>query len=505
MRTRITNLIIESQTAICTINKPYHLINSSRVIGRFFRNIGVRRSKTEAKTSAAGVRRGKGVSGSDSDLILIIGLFKLLILHTRDKKTKINTEKVRLQYGSDAPGIPAAGYGKDREMKRKLYIASFCIIMMGGGFLNLAQGVLLSDYIAYYSIEASKQGLMTMFQCFGCIAACLFNIALAGKAKKEYYLPASAGLAALCMFLIGTKVSFPVFLFLYFMMGFGYGLINDCCAVLSARYSPGSPIAIGFVQGSLGFSGIIAPIILRSLLKVFPWNLVCIIDSLIVTAMIAVHLVILLYVRSDIKAIADVSEKRIQILQIVPKLATRKNTLLLMTAAFCFNSFLFGMNTWITRFSDLELNVAGLGALMFSLFWVGNTISRSTETMLPFRPERLFCIGSTITAAAMLAGFLSRNAVVMMIAVLAAGLTSGGNIPLIYHMGNLWNPEERAQVTSLLTMLMYLSTALTASVTAALTKSGIIYGMLAIVGYDVLGILFLLPEALKPRANAVDR
>lgn len=387
-------------------------------------------------------------------------------------------------------------------MKRKLYIASFCIIMMGGGFLNLAQGVLLSDYISFYTIQASSQGLMTMYQCFGCIAACLFNIAMTGKAKKEYYLPASAGLAALCMFLIGTKVPFPVFLFLYFMMGFGYGLINDCCAVLSAKYFPASPIAIGFVQGSLGFSGIIAPIILRSLLKNLPWNTVCIIDSLIVAALILVHIVILLYVQSDIKAIADTPEKRIRILEIAPRLTTRRKTLLLMAGAFCFNSFLFGMNTWITRFSDLELNVGGLGALMFSLFWVGNTISRSAETMLPFRPERLFCIGSAITAAAMLAGFLNRSATVMMIAVLIAGLTSGGNIPLIYHMGNIWNPEEKSQVTSLLTMLMYLSTALTASLTAALTKNGILFGMLAVVGYDILGILFLLPEAIRPRATA---
>ena len=371
--------------------------------------------------------------------------------------------------------------------------------MFAANFANSAQGVLLSNYIEYYDLIPSQQGLMGMFQSIGSILICLGLVFAAGRIKRSYILLFSAAVLFAAMLVIGFKPFFFLLLFMYLVIGLGYASASNVSSSLTSEMFKGSSSAMGMLHAVFGIGGLIAPIVLNSALDKMPWNYVCFLDAAIILIVLIVYIISL---NAASETIGSLKEYGNHIkTENLRKFFTERKNILLLIATFGYMAFQNGINVWIVRFSQVELEAGSLSAVILSVFWVGNTLARLIVPRLKVKTEKMFSLGCLVSAFAFGTGILLKNPVVMIVCIAVCGITSGASIPQIYHMACVWNNMNSLLPTSVCGITLFVSTLVTSPITASLTSFGLNAGMISIFIYVLIAAIVMFPLVLKNRSS----
>lgn len=382
-------------------------------------------------------------------------------------------------------------------MKKQLFFSAVCLLMFAGNVANSMQGILLSTYIDHYGLESASQGLMGTIQSIGSVLICFVVLWLAGKTKRYHVMIYSACALCIPVLLISTKPPFALLLLSYFFIGTGYTSTSTLASSLTSEIYKGNGAAMGMLHGALGIGGLVAPVLLQAVLdRTGEWRWVCMVDFAIVFAVLIYYLAALRISRDELANLKEGgSDNRIR-LEDLKVFFSKKSNILLLLSALGYAGFQLGVGTWTPRFADIELNAGSMGATMVSLFWIGTTVARLTITHIKKHTEILFSLGCLISAVALGIGLLADNAVVMLICIAIAGVSSGAAVPQLYHMGCTNNSGNSLIPTTILVLTMSTSFVITSPLTAALTDYGITCGMVAIAVYAFIGGIAMLPLAI---------
>lgn len=379
---------------------------------------------------------------------------------------------------------------QDIRGKKWLFLA-ICLMQFSGNFANSLQGVLLSEYIDFYRLRSAGQGSMGSAQSAGCILACVGILILAGRIKRQHLLTCSGMLLSLSVLMIGVKPVFPVLLFLYLILGVGFAAISNLTSSMSASLYPGSASAMGMAHAFFGAGGLIAPLLLRRVLQVRPWNQVALLDGMIVLAVLFFYMLTITRTKTVLRDMPE-SMERVSF-RGIGQFFRQKRNLLLLAAVFGYQAFQNGVAVWMIRYAERELSGAVNGAVLLSVFWIGTTAARLLTTRLHVSPARLYGFGCIVSGLAVMAAVFTNSSPAMLGAMIVAGLASGACVPLGYHLVCVWNTGNSLLPTSICSFAMFISMLVTSPVTAAVAANGVKYGMLAVSLYVLAGGCILLP------------
>ncbi len=374
--------------------------------------------------------------------------------------------------------------------------------MFAVNFAGSAQGVLLSSYIDFYGLRSASQGLISTAQSIGCVLICVVILVLAGRVRRHDLVLILVSACMVSMLLLGAKPAFFVLLMIYALFGVGYAGLSNVNSSLTSELFGSGPVAMGLLHAAFGLGGLAGPLLLQFLLTGagLEWNIVCICVSGAVLIILGYYAVALKFSKPMLLQLNEKQEK-VTFSGIKSFLGDRR-CILLLVAAFGYMAFQNGVNIWIARYTNIELGAEELGALTLSLFWVGNTVARLAVPRLRLSTETVFSAGCLLSAALFALGLLTESPVIMLICVVLCGIFSGASIPQLYSLGCKWTSQGSLIPTSIVAVTLFLSSMITAPLTAKAASFGMVYGMLTIAVYAFIGGAAMLPiEVARRKAN----
>lgn len=387
------------------------------------------------------------------------------------------------------------------QARKRLFFVSICLCMFASNYAASALGVLLSSFIGHYGLVSAKQGLIAAMQNVGSIFMCVAILFLAGRIKRQWILLIGVSLMGFALAGVSTAPPFFVVLILYFFLGCGYNSNSNVTSSMTSELYKGNRTVMCLLHAFFGMGGLVAPLVLRAVLKRSTWNLVCLSDAAVVLLIAVIYTVILAPSRPVLAELKD-DANHITFKELKDFLFQKRN-LLLVLATIGYKTYQDGINVWIVRYFDLSFSGAELGSLALSGFWIGTTLGRIIPQPKKFRTEILFAAGCLIAAVLLAAGIALKSEWLMFAFVALGGVTSGASVPQLYHMGCTWNTGNTIISTSVLGIAMSVGSTVTAPLTAALAASGMDIGMISVVVYALIGGVALLPVILKRDREAV--
>ncbi|NLJ88015.1 MAG: MFS transporter [Epulopiscium sp.] len=338
---------------------------------------------------------------------------------------------------------------------KSLYTYGILLMIFVISLCSTTQGIILSDYIIYYNLESSKQGLMSAFQSVGNIAGLIIILIFAGRLKKSTMLAISAAIIPFIFFIMGTKPALSVILVSYAIFGIMFALWDSLASsVMVDIHSSNSSRYMNILHGIFGLGGITGPLVFQGLGGMgLMWNQMLIASGIL--SLIGVSIFIMGIV-STRKLNPNSKEKTsdLTLLDIKKFLLEKRNRIILI-CAFLYGAHQIGITVWMTRFISDYLGTPKWGPGALSLFWVGIALSRLAVSRLSLEPSKLIFFGHLLSALAIGIGVLIGNGFIMFIFCGISGLVEGAILPMTLDMACNWQKDKSSLGSTMVLFVHY--------------------------------------------------
>ena len=367
--------------------------------------------------------------------------------------------------------------------------AGVLLIISTYGLLSNYQSAVLNSVVESFRLTGGAQGIMSALINLGAVIAFLTAPFLQGRVKKTTVLLIGTGILVVSFFLLGSVRALVGLIAASLLVGVGFGWVDaNCNATMVDLHHDDSAKYLGFLHGGFGVGGLIAPLLIGSLLAVVSWHTV----SYLMSALIALAAIVFSVLLTSAKKGVPAPEKEQPLTRAGIKafLFQKKNALMLL-ATMLYSVSQAGFLVWIVRYMTLQYNAESLGSVALSLYWVFGTLSRFFAPRLRIRPLVLFLLGVALTGVFQAIGVLSGSAVVMCIMGALIGLVSGHCVPMMLSIASRENPGQSSLVASSFLVSIYATNSL----------SPLLMGALA--SWTSLNVMMLAPAASAVLAVAV--
>ena len=336
-----------------------------------------------------------------------------------------------------------------QEKDLKLYNISLKISVVATALWSGILAVILNDIIDYYSLEGTRDGLMSSMISIGALIALLVTIVYQGKFKKTQIIIVGGFLACAMLIIQGIPISFSMFLLACFIMGLGHGAVDSFQSAFLADLNPGNTARhMGSLHGIFGIGGVLTPIILHALLKRLEWRTIYILMGIVCFLLIAQFAVVTRYMKSRV-SIADRIEPKLTKASIKEFFGNKSSTLLLLCIFFG-AAAQSGIIVWTIRYVSVVLASPEISAACLAIFWAATTASRFGTPFLPYQPSRIMAFGAFASAILWTAALAINQPLAICVASGITGLVSGSCMPIILSEGAAINPDKTGFSTSIL-------------------------------------------------------
>ena len=367
--------------------------------------------------------------------------------------------------------------------------AGVLLIISTYGLLSNYQSAVLNSVVESFRLTGGAQGIMSALINLGAVIAFLTAPFLQGRVKKTTVLLIGTGILVVSFFLLGSVRALVGLIAASLLVGVGFGWVDaNCNATMVDLHHDDSAKYLGFLHGGFGVGGLIAPLLIGSLLAVVSWHTV----SYLMSALIALAAIVFSVLLTSAKKGVPAPEKEQPLTRAGIKafLFQKKNALMLL-ATMLYAVTQAGFLVWIVRYMTLQYQAESLGSIALSLYWVFGTLSRFFAPRLKIRPLVLFLLGVALTGVFQTIGVLSGSAVVMCIMGALIGLVSGHCVPMMLSIASRENPGQSSLVASSFLVSIYATNSL----------SPLLMGALA--SWTSLNVMMLAPAASAVLAVAV--
>lgn len=367
--------------------------------------------------------------------------------------------------------------------------AGVLLIISTYGLLSNYQSAVLNSVVESFRLTGGAQGIMSALINLGAVIAFLTAPFLQGRVKKATVLLIGTGILVVSFFLLGSVRALVGLIAASLLVGVGFGWVDaNCNATMVDLHHDDSAKYLGFLHGGFGVGGLIAPLLIGSLLAVVSWHTV----SYLMSALIALAAIVFSVLLTSAKKGVPAPEKEQPLTRAGIKafLFQKKNALMLL-ATMLYAVTQAGFLVWIVRYMTLQYQAESLGSIALSLYWVFGTLSRFFAPRLRIRPLVLFLLGVALTGVFQTIGVLSGSAVVMCIMGALIGLVSGHCVPMMLSIASRENPGQSSLVASSFLVSIYATNSL----------SPLLMGALA--SWTSLNVMMLAPAASAVLAVAV--
>lgn len=336
-----------------------------------------------------------------------------------------------------------------QERDHKIYNISLKISVVATALWSGILAVLLNDIINNYSLTGTSNGLMSSMISIGALAALLITIVYQGRFKKTQIIIVCGFLTSVMLIIQGIPMAFTMFLLACFIMGFGHGAVDTCQSAFLADLNPGNTARhMGAMHGIFGIGGVLTPLLLHELLKIYEWRTIYILAGVVCLVLIAQFAVVTRYMKSRV-SVASRRESKLTIAGI-QEFFKNKYSVLLLFCIFFGAAAQSGIIVWTIRYVSTALSSPEMAAVCLSIFWITTTVSRFYSPLLPYKPSQIVAFGAFISAFIWTAALVINQPLIICAASGITGLASGSCIPLVLSEGAVINPEKTGFSTSIL-------------------------------------------------------
>lgn len=297
-----------------------------------------------------------------------------------------------------------------------------------------ALGSLMDPVTEKFGITGSAQGLPGTVSALGGICAFAVSLFLIGKVRKTTLLALGISLCAIPLFLIDLAESYPVYILLWTVIGFGLGfidsLLSSCMADLYTGKTGTRMMCI--LHTFYGVTSMLAPLLFSAMLtggtpfgKVYQ----------AVGCFGAAVLLALVIVSGKKQDGTVLEEKKLSPKEMTGMLTT--GPLLLFAIGMAVHGFfLAGLNNWANRLTE-EMNSGTLpeallrfqgGLGQFSVF-LGVMLSRLLFSFTGIPVRGYLKWGGVAAALLLTVGLVSASSVILCVCMILSGLCFGALIP----------------------------------------------------------------------------
>lgn len=336
--------------------------------------------------------------------------------------------------------------GASRARSVRLLTLGVLLTISTYGLLSNYPSLVLNSVVDAFRLTGGAQGLMSSLINFGAVAAFLSAPILQGRVKKTTILLVGVSFLIGSFFLLGAVRALAGLVISSLLIGLGFGWVDvNCNATMVDLHHDDSAKYLGFLHGGFGVGALLAPIVIGSLLRVFPWHTVSYVMSALIALAGVAFLLLLISARKGVPA--PTREEPLTLSGVKTFLFQRKNALMLL-ATMLYAVSQSGFIVWIVRYMTLQYNAEALGSVALSLYWVFGTLSRIFAPRLKMRPLVLILLAVLLTFVLQTIGVLSGSAVVMCVMGALIGLVSGHFVPMILSVASKDNPGSSSLIAS---------------------------------------------------------
>ncbi|ESZ97697.1 hypothetical protein SBOR_1884 [Sclerotinia borealis F-4128] len=150
--------------------------------------------------------------------------------------------------------------------KNRFRMISTCLLNFGNGLSDAAAGPLIPKMIIAYGIQERLVSLIFITQAIGYISAAFFIDAIRARFGRAKSIMFAEALMSIGYVMIVTNPPFPVVVAAFLFIGFGMATNLTLSNVFAANLDRGTRM-LGFMHGSYGLGGIIAPLAATALVS----------------------------------------------------------------------------------------------------------------------------------------------------------------------------------------------------------------------------------------------
>jgi len=341
---------------------------------------------------------------------------------------------------------------------KKMYTFGILFMMFVASVCSTTQGVMLTDFIEYYKLKSSGQGLISVFQSAGNILALLLIgiIIIMGRLKKSTLLMVTAVTVPLVFLLMGSKPPFYILLCGYAIYGIAFGFLDSVASsVMVDLYRDRSSKYMNLLHGIYGLGGLAGPLLIQKLSGFeFTWN-----EILMICAAIAVGASIV-YAIGAVPVIRC-KDREIEVaspihLSDVKNFFREKRKRILLICAFLYGAHQIGITVWMTRYISEYLGTPKWGPGALSAFWVGVASSRLIITRFSINRTKVIFLGHLLDGIIIAVGVLVGNGFFMLVCCGIAGFVEGTILPLTLDMACCWELKNTSLGSSMVLFALYI-------------------------------------------------
>lgn len=308
---------------------------------------------------------------------------------------------------------------------------------------NISQGVLLSDFIATFSLKSSGQGITSAAASAGTIIAMLLSVPIASRIGKLRLFSGALLLIMLMLFCAGAAPTALLLTAAYCLMGFGFGSLDTTASAIVAdlHQGPRAPLMMGLLHAAYGSGGILAPIILTAALtRGTSWRTVLFALGTVVLAAGIVCLIIFSRAKEKLPLQAQPTNKLTRAGLLAFARHPGNLALVLCGVGYCAHQA--SISVWIVRVIGEGFGNAELGAVALTLFWIGTVLSRLIVPLLGISTVRYIRWSLLLAAALLLFSGVIAIPIVLCVASAIAGLLGGATLPMLLSEISARNPDQ---------------------------------------------------------------
>lgn len=318
------------------------------------------------------------------------------------------------------------------QRKKLPFLVAACLSTIVLAIVNSSFGTMLAPITEnYLDGEGASRGYPNSAMQIGCIAAVLVLAVLGGRLKckgKLILLAISALVMSLGMFFLGGEPTlFAVFVGVFAVVGLAYGTIDVISSALVADvYGESASGMMCLLHGSHGAAGIIAPIIVASVLsRAEKWTLPYTLIGVFVVCVIVYLSVLYVFGRHGLSGTETKTD--------APSAGFDKKLIPTALAICFYGVYLVGMICY-TESYETHLSVGGGKVMTLSLLYLGLTACRLLLPVIQrvsgITPRTYLAFAPFISAALLFAGVICGNATAYVVLSALSSLIAGAFIPI---------------------------------------------------------------------------
>lgn len=319
-----------------------------------------------------------------------------------------------------------------KQSKKLPFLIAACLSTVVLAIINSSFGPMLAPITEnYLDGESASRGYPNSAMQIGCIVAVLLLAVVGGRLngrRKLFLMSVSMAVLTATMLALGTSPAFLVFVAIFAVVGLAYGTVDVLSSALVADvYGESASGMMCLLHGSHGAAGIIAPIVIASVLSNFEkWSLPYTLIGGFVLCVLAY--LILLFALGGRKLSQESASAASTPVRFDKKLIP-------FAASIClYGIYLVGMICYTESYETSLMSESDAKALTLSLLYLGLTVSRlsmpdlrkffklSSRTYLTFAPF--------IASGLLFIGVLSQNGTVYIIMSAISSFVAGAFIPI---------------------------------------------------------------------------